>query len=65
MSKPLKKLFIIKKFVMASSIAEAMRLDRKTKPQEVWIDDDWKKNNPEIMSDTGMGFVKPQPNTTS
>ncbi len=56
MKKP-KQLFVIRKYVMASDINEALRLDAKTRPQEVWVDEDWRKNHAE---DAGgkMGFDK-------
>jgi len=35
--------YIIRKYVMASSAQEAIKLDKKYKPQDVWIDEDYKK----------------------
>ena len=37
--------YIIRKYVMARSAAEAIRLDKKAKPMDVWVDEDWKKEN--------------------
>jgi len=37
--------YIIRKYVMASSAQEAIKLDKKYKPQDVWIDEDYKKDN--------------------
>jgi hypothetical protein len=39
------KLFVIRKYIMASDINEAIRLEKKQKPDDVWVDDDWKKAN--------------------
>lgn len=39
----MKKLFIIQKLVMAESIDEALRIERKTAPLSVFIDDEFKK----------------------
>ena len=41
----MRKLFVVSKLVMASSIEEALKLERKTPPTAVYLDDDWKKNN--------------------
>lgn len=35
--------FVIRKYVMAHSAQEAIKLDRKTPVHAVWIDDDWVK----------------------
>ena len=35
------KLYIIKKYIMASSAKEAIRKDKKTDVGDVWIDDKW------------------------
>jgi len=43
MKKP--KLYVVKKYVMATSAAQAMRLERKTPVDSVWIDDEWMKGN--------------------
>lgn len=46
--------YIIRKYVMARSAAEAIRLDKITKPADVWIDDDYKKDNKELASAIGF-----------
>jgi hypothetical protein len=46
MAKPTKKkLFVIKKYIMATSAHEALKLERRVRPDDVWVDDDWKKEN--------------------
>jgi hypothetical protein len=54
----MKKLFVIQKYVVASSIVEALKLERKIKPDECWLDEDFKKAcKPEITKGgKGMGF---------
>lgn len=44
MKKPV-KLYVVKKYVMATSAAQAMRLERKTPVDSVWIDEEWSKGN--------------------
>jgi hypothetical protein len=41
---------------MAHNAKEAMRLEKFIKVDEVWIDEDWKKQQPDIGTD--VGFVK-------
>lgn len=38
-----KKRYIVRKYIMAVSIQEALILDKQTKPEEVWIDPEWLK----------------------
>lgn len=40
-----KKLFVIKKYVWAKSAHDALRLEKKTPADDVWIDEEWKKNS--------------------
>lgn len=40
-----KKLFVVKKYIMANSAQQAIRLDKKTPPDDVWVDETWKNNN--------------------
>lgn len=36
-----KRQFIVRKYVMASSAQEAMRLERSMPVDDVWVDQDW------------------------
>lgn len=38
-----KKLFVVKKYVWANSASHAIRLEKHAKPDDVWIDDQWKQ----------------------
>ena len=38
------KMFVIRKYVKAKDALSAIKKDRKTQVHEVWIDDEWKKN---------------------
>lgn len=40
-----KYLYVVQKTVMARSIVEALLLEKNIKPNDVFIDGDWKKNN--------------------
>ncbi len=39
------KRFIVKKYIMATSAHEALKKERRVRPDDVWVDDDWKKEN--------------------
>ena len=40
-----KYLYVVQKTVMARSIVEALQLEKKIKPNDIFIDSDWKKNH--------------------
>ncbi len=40
---------------MASSAQEALKIERRTKPDDVWVDDEWIKNNPNQLA-SAIGF---------
>lgn len=41
-----KKLFIVRKYIMAKSAKDAIKLDKISPVDDVWVDTDWNKNNP-------------------
>jgi hypothetical protein len=41
----MKKLYIIRKYVKANSAKDAMLKENKHPVDDVWLDDDWKKEN--------------------
>lgn len=50
----MKKQFIIRKYIMAESLRQAIQLDSKTPVHDGWVDEEWKKANPPIKDQ--MGF---------
>jgi len=48
------KQFIVRKYVLALSASQAIRLEKKTPVDDVFIDDDWKKNQKENTSEVGF-----------
>jgi len=52
--KPGEKLFVVRKYIMAKSAAEAIRKDKSSKVDDVWVDDEFKKYNPGASA---IGFV--------
>jgi hypothetical protein len=57
-----KKQYVIRKYILARSAAEALKIEHKFKADEVWLDEDWKKNQREVVGE--MGF-KPNGRATS
>ena len=55
-SKDSKKLFVVKKYVMAKDAKEAIKLERKCHVDDVWVDDDWKKDNKNQLP-SAIGFA--------
>lgn len=39
------KLFVVRKYIKARSAAEAIRKEKGSAVDDVWIDDDWKKEH--------------------
>ena len=50
-----KKLFVVRKYIMARDAKEAIRLDRKTHVDDVWVDEEWKKSNKDQLP-SAIGF---------
>jgi hypothetical protein len=43
MKKEVLKRFIVKKYIMATSAHDALKRERRHRPDDVWVDEDWKK----------------------
>ena len=54
---PEKKLFVVRKYIEALSLKEAISKERTTPVSEIWIDDDWKKAQGSKTS--AIGFSLP------
>ncbi len=50
------KMLIVRKYIMASSVEEALRKEKKTKVHEIYIDDEWRKNNKDNLA-IAVGFI--------
>jgi hypothetical protein len=50
-----KKLFVVRKYVMSSSLAEAVRIEKRQAPDDCRLDDDWKKSQPNAGANV-IGF---------
>lgn len=49
------KLFVVKVYVMATSASQAIRKSKKLKPDDVWIDEEWKKGQATQLA-SAIGF---------
>jgi hypothetical protein len=55
-SKPQNKMFVIKKYVMAPNAREAIKRERKVEVDDLWVDEDWRKNKSDRLADA-IGFT--------
>jgi len=39
------KLFVVRKYIYAKSVKEAIKKDKTKEVDDCWVDDDWKKEN--------------------
>ena len=53
------KRFIVRKYIMATSAHEALKNERRYRPDDVFIDSDWSKENPNELRST-IGFTVEQ-----
>lgn len=52
-----KKKYVIRKYIFANSVSDAMRVEKKFPADEVFIDDTWQKANEESEA-KAIGFNK-------
>ncbi len=52
------KMYIVKKYIRAISATQAIKKDRDTPVHDVWVDEDWKKN--ELASAIGFDLGETQ-----
>lgn len=50
------KLFIVKKYVWAKNSKDAIKKEKKIIPDDVWIDEDFRKKNDELILQKQFGF---------
>lgn len=52
--KPGDKLFIVRKYILAKSASDAIKKDKTTPVDDVWVDEDFKKSRPGASA---IGFI--------
>ncbi len=50
------KRYIVRKYIMANTAQEALKKERKYRPDDVYVDDDWKRDQSNSF-DSAIGFV--------
>ena len=55
MAKQLKR-FIVRKYIMAESAKDALKLEHKIAPDDVWVDEEWTKQNLNLQGKVIRGF---------
>ena len=55
MKKKGQKMFVVRKYIMASSAKDALRKEKKTEPDDVYIDTDWQKGQSNQLANA-IGF---------
>lgn len=48
-------MFVVRKYVKAQSVSQAIQKERKTEVHDIWVDDEWKKT--ELPSAIGFHDV--------
>lgn len=47
-------MFVVRKYIMAESAKQAIKLDKTSEVDDVWIDTDWQRNN--MCNNSEIGF---------
>jgi hypothetical protein len=50
------KRFIVRKYIMAKTAHEALKKERRYRPDDVWVDEDWKRDHNKDLS-SAIGFT--------
>lgn len=53
---PKNKLYIVRKFINAPTLQEAIALEKKTPLDEIWLDEDWRKAQGFFPDNGPVGF---------
>lgn len=54
MKKPELKQFVVRKYIMARSAKEALAKERKVLADDVWVSEEWLKNN--VVNSKPIGY---------
>ena len=49
------KLYVVRKYIKAKSAADALRKEKKSPVDEIWVDEEWRKSSKDNLSGA-MGF---------
>lgn len=48
--------YIVRKYVMATTAADALKKERKHMPDDIWLDEEWKKEQGKQL-ESAIGFA--------
>lgn len=51
----MKQLYIVRKYIMAKSAQDAIRKDKLAPINDIWLDEEWKKN--QLLTTNQMGYT--------
>ena len=54
----MKKLFVIKKYIWAESASQALKVEKKSRADDCWIDEEWKKAQDYKSKPSGFNLKK-------
>lgn len=52
------KLFIIQKYIVATSIVHALKTEKNSEVNEIWLDEEWKRAHKPDFKNTKVGFTR-------
>ena len=52
------QMYVVKKYVMATDAADVIRKEKTTPISDIWIDEDWRKNQVDRL-ENAIGFIMP------
>jgi len=54
----MKKLFVIQKYIVATSIIHALKTEKNSEVNEIWLDEEWKRAHKPDFKNTKVGFKR-------
>jgi hypothetical protein len=54
--KKINKRYIVRKYIMAKTAQEALKKERRYRPDDVWVDEEWKREQSNNL-ESAIGFT--------
>jgi len=48
------KRYVVRKYIYAKDIQDVLKKEKSIKPDDIWIDDDWKKLQDDVIKNIGL-----------
>ena len=52
----MQKRYIIRKYIIATSVIDALKKEKKIAADDIWVDDEWKSSNNDTLGKLKVGF---------